>query len=92
MQFKQKKLILMKQEKRLIKPPYDIKQFRNDAKQMLDNIFVSHKAKNKVVTPNTIVTKKKRKAGKETKAEEKRTFLTPRGALSNETVYRKICY
>ena len=77
--------------KRLIKPPYDIKQFRNDAKQMLDNIFVSHKAKNKVVTPNTIVTKKKRKAGKETKAEEKRTFLTPRGALSNETVYRKIC-
>ena len=77
--------------KRLIKPPYDIKQFRNDAKQMLDNIFVSHKAKNKVVTPNTIVTKKKRKTGKETKAEEKRTFLTPRGPLSNETVYRKIC-
>ncbi|MDR0893440.1 MAG: type II CRISPR RNA-guided endonuclease Cas9 [Mediterranea sp.] len=64
-------------------PPIPLNDFRAEAKRKLENILVSIKAKNKVVTPNTNVTKNK--GGKARKVQ-----LTPRGQLHNETIYGSI--
>jgi CRISPR-associated endonuclease Csn1 len=69
--------------KRLFKLP--IPNFRQLAKDHLENVLVSHKAKNKVVTKNK--NKFKTKNGEQVKVE-----LTPRGQLHKETVYGKYQY
>ena len=58
-------------------PPIPLKDFRAEAKKQLENILVSIKAKNKVVTQNI------------NKANSQKT-LTPRGQLHNETIYGNI--
>jgi len=58
--------------------PLDI--FRAEAKRQLEDILVSIKAKNKVMTQN--VNKSKVKGGT-----RKKVQLTPRGQLHNETIY-----
>lgn len=62
------------------KPPMQLDLFRAEAKRHLENTLVSIKAKNKVVTQNINVSKKK--SGK-----NKKMQLTPRGQLHLETVY-----
>lgn len=62
-----------------------IPNFRHIAKEHLENVLVSHKAKNKVVTKNKNRTKSK--TGEKVKIE-----LTPRGQLHKETVYGKYRY
>lgn len=62
-----------------------VPNFRQVAKEHLENVLVSHKAKNKVVTKNK--NKIKLKNGEEVKIE-----LTPRGQLHKETVYGKYRY
>lgn len=62
-----------------------ISNFRQVAKEHLENVLVSHKAKNKVVTKNKNKTKSKN--GEKTKVE-----FTPRGQLHKETVYGKYQY
>lgn len=69
--------------KRVFKLP--IPNFRQVAKEHLENVLVSHKAKNKVVTKNK--NKIKTKNGVLIKTE-----LTPRGQLHKETVYGKYQY
>lgn len=64
-------------------PPIPLDTFRAEAKRHLDNILVSIKAKNKVVTRNFNVTKTKN-------GKNKKIQLTPRGQLHNETIYGKI--
>jgi CRISPR-associated endonuclease Csn1 len=66
-------------KKRKFKEP--IPNFRQIAKEHLENVLVSHKAKNKIVTKS-----KNKIAGKEKLQET----LTPRGQLHKETVYGKI--
>lgn len=63
--------------------PIALEIFRQEALKHLSSILVSIKAKNKVVTKNTNVTKT-------SKGLLKKVQLTPRGQLHNETVYRKI--
>lgn len=63
--------------------PIPLKEFRAEAKQQLENILVSIKAKNKVATRNINVVRQKN--GKLLKKME----LTPRGQLHNETIYGK---
>ncbi len=70
-------------KKRIFKEP--IPNFRQVAKEHLENVLVSHKAKNKVVTKNK--NKIKTKNGEITT-----TALTPRGQLHKETVYGKYQY
>ena len=61
-------------------PPMPLDVFRAEARRQLQNILVSTKAKNKVVTRNINTIK--------CKGEKKKTVqLTPRGQLHNETVY-----
>lgn len=62
-----------------------IPNFRQVAKAHLENVLISHKAKNKVVTKNK--NKIKTKKGEKVKIE-----LTPRGQLHKETVYGKYHY
>jgi len=62
------------------KPPIPLNDFRFEAKKHLESVLVSIKAKNKVVTKNCNITKKKNGINKKTQ-------LTPRGQLHNETVY-----
>jgi CRISPR-associated endonuclease Csn1 len=57
--------------------------FREEAKKQLENILISYKAKNKVVTKNKNTTKKG--GGTNHKIQ-----LTPRGQLHKETVYGKL--
>lgn len=57
-------------------------RFREEAKRHLENVLVSFKAKNKVVTKNKNKTKSIK--GEKTKLE-----LTPRGKLHKETIYGK---
>lgn len=64
-------------------PPMPLDIFRTEAKKQLNNILVSIKAKNKVVTRNVNVSKTK-------SGRNKKVQLTPRGKLHNETVYGKI--
>ncbi len=65
-------------------PPIPLDEFRDMAKKMLEQILVSIKAKNKVVTRNINTTKNGN--GKR----NKKVQLTPRGQLHNETIYGKI--
>lgn len=60
--------------------PMPLAQFRTEAKRHLENLLVSIKAKNKVVTSNVNRTKKKN-------GENKKMQQTPRGQLHLETVY-----
>ncbi|HBV17389.1 type II CRISPR RNA-guided endonuclease Cas9 [Chryseobacterium carnipullorum] len=64
-------------ERKFIEP---IKNLRIDAKRHLDEVLISHKAKNKVVTKN--INKIKKKGSVVAKTE-----LTPRGQLHKETIY-----
>lgn len=64
-------------QRRFIDP---IKNFRIDAKKHLDEVLISHKAKNKVVTTN--INKTKKSGGLVSKV-----VLTPRGQLHKETIY-----
>jgi len=57
--------------------------FREEAKSHLEDVLVSCKAKNKVVTKNKNKTKS-------AKGDKIKTELTPRGQLHKETVYGKI--
>ena len=57
-----------------------IKNFRIEAKKHLDEILISHKTKNKVVTKN--INRTKKKGGLNSKV-----VLTPRGQLHKETIY-----
>ncbi|MDZ4752458.1 MAG: type II CRISPR RNA-guided endonuclease Cas9 [Flavobacteriales bacterium] len=68
-------------KKRIFNIP--IPNFREYAKEHLENVLVSHKAKNKVVTRNKNETKSMN--GRKVKKE-----LTPRGQLHKETIYGKI--
>lgn len=70
-------------KKRVFKSP--LPNFREEAKRHLENVLVSFKAKNKVVTKNK--NKPKSSKGEKTKIE-----LTPRGQLHKETVYGKYRY
>jgi CRISPR-associated endonuclease Csn1 len=76
----QKELYRDNKNKLRFNPPMPMNEFRTEAKRQLDNILVSIKAKNKVMTHNANVTKQKE--GKHRKIQ-----LTPRGQLHNETVY-----
>ena len=60
--------------------PMPLDEFRAEAKRQLESTLVSIKAKNKVVTQNTNVSKTK--SGK-----NKKVQLTPRGQLHLETIY-----
>jgi len=71
------------QKARVFKTP--IPNFRHVAKDHLESVLVSHKAKNKVVTTNKNIIKSS--TGDKTKIE-----LTPRGQLHKETVYGKYQY
>lgn len=68
-------------KRRIFKSP--IKNFRDQAKEHLRNVLVSHKSKNKVVTRNKNKIKTRR-------GDLVKTELTPRGQLHKETVYGKI--
>ncbi len=57
-----------------------IKHLRSEAKRHLEEVLISHKAKNKVVTKN--INKIQKKGGVISKTE-----LTPRGQLHKETIY-----
>lgn len=79
----QKELYRNNRGKLLFKPPFDLDEFRDEAKKHLENALISIKAKNKVVTRNTNSTKK-------SGGVNKRVQLTPRGQLHLETVYGSI--
>ena len=80
----QKEMNRNNKERRLVfNAPIPLEQFRAEAKKHMENILVSIKAKNKVVTKNINRSKNKR-------GTLERIQLTPRGALHNETVYGKI--
>lgn len=65
-------------------PPMPLNNFRSEAKKHLEDILVSIKAKNKVMTKNPNKTKC-------AKGKTKTTLqLTPRGQLHNETIYGRI--
>lgn len=70
-------------KKRVFKEP--IPNFRQIAKEHLENVLISHKAKNKVVTKNKNKTKSKN-------GEQVKTELTPRGQLHDQTVYGLNCW
>lgn len=65
----------------IFNPPIPIKEFRTEAKKHLENILISFKAKNKVVTKNKNKIKGKNKA---------QITQTPRGELHKQTVYGKM--
>jgi len=62
------------------KSPIPLEEFRSEAKMHLENVLISIKAKNKVVTKN--INKTKTSGGY-----NKKVQLTPRGQLHNETIY-----
>lgn len=68
-------------KKRLFIPP--ISNFRTVAKNHLEQVLISFKAKNKVVTKNINKTKSKH-------GFNKKIQLTPRGQLHKETIYGKL--
>lgn len=75
----QKELYRDKGKLRFVSPiPLD--EFRREAKKHLENVLVSIKAKNKVVTKNINVSKTKN-------GKNKKVQLTPRGQLHLETVF-----
>ncbi len=77
-----KELYRDEHNKLLFNPPMPIDKFRSEVKKHLEQILVSIKAKNKVVTQNINKTK--------CKGRTKRVIqLTPRGQLHKETIYGK---
>ncbi len=82
-------------KKRIFKEP--MPNFRQVAKEHLENVLISHKAKNKVVTQNINKAKNevtsivKDKDGKE-RTIKGQIVKTPRGQLHKETVYGKYRY
>jgi CRISPR-associated endonuclease Csn1 len=74
-----------KNNKLVFNPPMPLSEFRMQSKTKLENILISFKAKNKVVTRN----KNKIKVKGKGKYKEKIEF-TPRGTLHKETVYGRI--
>ncbi|WP_394264964.1 type II CRISPR RNA-guided endonuclease Cas9 [Bergeyella zoohelcum] len=74
-------------EKRVFKAP--MPNFRQVTKAFLENVLISHKAKNKVVTKNKRIVKDE--ISGEDKI-ERQIALTPRGQLHKETVYGKYQY
>ena len=76
----QKELVRDKNNKLRFKAP--MKNFREEAKKQIEQILVSIKAKNKVVTRNA--NKTRRRGGENVKVQ-----LTPRGQLHLETVYAR---
>jgi len=76
----QKELYRNEKSKLLFKPPFNLDDFRSEAKHHLENTLISIKTKNKVTTQNINITKK---AG----GVNKKVQLTPRGQLHNETIY-----
>jgi CRISPR-associated endonuclease Csn1 len=64
-------------------PPMPLNDFRSETKKQLENTLISIKAKNKVATINTNISKKHGSANKKEQ-------LTPRGQLHLETVYGSI--
>ncbi len=65
---------------RFISPILPIEAFRHEAKRHLEDILVSIKAKNKVMTRNDNITKT-------ANGNRHKIQLTPRGQLHNETIY-----
>lgn len=61
-------------------PPMPLDEFRAEAKQQLEHVLISNKAKNKVVTHNINITRNKI-------GHCKKVQQTPRGQLHLETVY-----
>lgn len=66
------------------KPAMPWQNFRHDVKQCLEEILISRKKKNKVLTQT------KRKVKINGKLKTVQNTLTPRGALHKETVFKKI--
>ncbi len=79
----QKELYRDKRGSLKFKPPIPLNDFRTQAKQQLEEVLVSYKTKNKVVTKNINIIKA---SGKKLK----KVQLTPRGQLHLETVYGQI--
>lgn len=79
----QKELYRDKHNKLRFIPPMPLNVFRTEAKRQLENVLVSIKAKNKVVTRNVNKTRLKNTF-------RSKTQLTPRGQLHNETIYGSI--
>lgn len=79
----QKELYRDKRGSLKFKPPIPLNDFRTEAKKQLEEIIVSYKTKNKVVTKNINIIKA---SGKKLK----KVQLTPRGQLHLETVYGQI--
>ncbi len=69
-----------KKKRKFISP---IPDFREEAKKHIEAILISFKVKNKVVTQNINIIKKKGES-------PKKIQLTPRGSLHKETIYGKI--
>ncbi len=67
----------------VFKAPMEINEFRAEAKRHLEQVLISIKAKNKVVTRNTNTTQAKN-------GTRRKVQLTPRGSLHKETVYGKM--
>jgi CRISPR-associated endonuclease Csn1 len=89
-----KELYRDKRGKLRFKPPMPLNDFRAEAKKQLENILISIKAKNKVVTrninraKNSVETEIIDHNGKKKKIKGQLT-LTPRGQLHEQTVYGK---
>lgn len=69
-------------DKRIFIPPMPLDELRASFKKELESVLVSIKAKNKVVTKNTNVSRKR-------DGFNVKDTLTPRGSLHKETVYGK---
>ncbi|MBK7127943.1 MAG: type II CRISPR RNA-guided endonuclease Cas9 [Crocinitomicaceae bacterium] len=88
----QKELKRNEKGKLLFKPPFEITEFRTEAKKQLENTLISIKSKNKVVTTNInkaknkVFTKIITQTGEE-KIIRGQVVKTPRGQLHLETVY-----
>lgn len=88
----QKELYRNSKGKLRFKPPMPLDEFRTEAKLALENILISQKAKNKIVTKNINKAKNKVITTITTKDGEKRFIKgqitkTPRGQLHLETVF-----
>ncbi len=66
-------------------PPMPADKMRAEVKDKLSSVLISTKAKNKVVTANTAITKS-------STGDKKNKYLTPRTQLHNETIYSRSFY
>ncbi len=88
----QKELYRNSKGKLRFKPPMPLDEFRSEAKLALENVLISQKAKNKVVTKNLNKAKNKVVTTTITKDGEQKEIKgqitqTPRGQLHLETIY-----